>query len=147
MSADSNSIRILAVDDHALIRQGIVGLVADQSDMSVVAESSNGREAVQQFRAHCPDITLMDLQMPEMNGLDLPGTTRLGNARAELLLGVNFPDLAHVRACVKCLLGPVAALAKDAAAVTFCKKYGFLELPNVERRLFMPMSTIEALFK
>src|SRR6266403_5593530 len=70
MSADSNSIRILAVDDHALIRQGIVGLVADQSDMSVVAEASNGREAVQQFRAHCPDITLMDLQMPEMNGLD-----------------------------------------------------------------------------
>jgi DNA-binding NarL/FixJ family response regulator len=70
MSADSNSIRILAVDDHALIRQGIVGLVADQSDMSVVAEASKGREAVQQFRAHCPDITLMDLQMPEMNGLD-----------------------------------------------------------------------------
>jgi two-component system, NarL family, response regulator len=70
MSADSHSIRILAVDDHALIRQGIVGLVADQSDMSVVAEASNGREAVQQFRAHCPDITLMDLQMPEMNGLD-----------------------------------------------------------------------------
>jgi len=70
VSADSNSIRILAVDDHALIRQGIVGLVADQSDMSVVAEASNGREAVQQFRAYCPDITLMDLQMPEMNGLD-----------------------------------------------------------------------------
>jgi len=110
MSADSNSIRILAVDDHALIRQGIVGPVADQSDMSVVAEASNGREAVQQFRAHCPDITLMDLQMPEMNGLDLPDTTRLGNARAELLLGVNFPHLAHVRACVKRLLGPVAAL-------------------------------------
>jgi YesN/AraC family two-component response regulator len=64
MTADSNSIWILAVDDHALIRQGIVGLVADQSDMSVVAEASNGREAVQQFRAHCLDITLMDLQMP-----------------------------------------------------------------------------------
>jgi len=70
MSGDASSIRILAVDDHALIRQGIVGLVADQSDMSVVAEASNGREAIQQFRAHRPDITLMDLQMPEMNGLD-----------------------------------------------------------------------------
>jgi len=70
MSADSSSIRILAVDDHALIRQGIVGLVADQPDMSVVAEASNGREAIQQFRTHRPDITLMDLQMPEMNGLD-----------------------------------------------------------------------------
>jgi len=70
MSADPSSIRILAVDDHALIRQGIVGLVAGQSDMSAVAEASNGREAIQQFRTHRPDITLMDLQMPEMNGLD-----------------------------------------------------------------------------
>ncbi len=70
MSADPSPIRILAVDDHPLLRQGIAGLVADQSDMSLVAEASNGREAIQQFRAHRPDVTLMDLQMPEMNGLD-----------------------------------------------------------------------------
>ncbi len=63
-------IRILAVDDHPLLRQGIAALVADQSDISLVAEASNGREAIQQFRIHRPDITLMDLQMPEMNGLD-----------------------------------------------------------------------------
>ena len=70
MSADPNSIRILAVDDHPLFRKGIAGLVAVQPDMNLVAEASNGREAIQQFRAHRPDITLMDLQMPEMNGLD-----------------------------------------------------------------------------
>jgi len=70
MSVDSNSIRILAVDDHPLLRQGIAGLVAVQTDMSLVAEASNGREAIQQFRAHRPDVTLMDAQMPEMNGLD-----------------------------------------------------------------------------
>jgi DNA-binding NarL/FixJ family response regulator len=70
MSVDSNSIRILAVDDHPLLRQGIAGLVAVQTDMSLVAEASNGREAIQQFRAHRPDVTLMDTQMPEMNGLD-----------------------------------------------------------------------------
>src|SRR5258708_9678208 len=70
MSADPKSIRILAVDDHPLVRQGISGLIAVQSDMSLVAEASNGRDAIQQFRAHRPDITLMDLQMPEMNGLD-----------------------------------------------------------------------------
>jgi DNA-binding NarL/FixJ family response regulator len=58
------------VDDHALIRQGIAGLVAVQSDMNLVAQASNGREALQQFRSHRPDITLMDLQMPEMSGLD-----------------------------------------------------------------------------
>jgi DNA-binding NarL/FixJ family response regulator len=70
MSADPRQIRILVADDHPLLRQGIAGLVADQSDMILVAEASNGREAILQFRAHRPDITLMDLQMPEMNGLD-----------------------------------------------------------------------------
>ena len=70
MSAEAGPIRILAVDDHPVVRQGIAGLVAVHSDMSLVAEASNGREAIQQFRAHHPDVTLMDLQMPEMNGLD-----------------------------------------------------------------------------
>jgi YesN/AraC family two-component response regulator len=63
-------IRILAVDDHPIVRQGIAGLVGVQSDITVVAEAANGREAIQQFRAHGPDVTLMDIQMPEMNGLD-----------------------------------------------------------------------------
>ena len=70
MSADPSSIRILAVDDHVLLRDGIAALVAGQSDMSLVGQASNGREAIQQFRTHRPDVTLMDLQMPEMNGLD-----------------------------------------------------------------------------
>ena len=52
------------------LRQGIASLIADESDMTLVAEAANGREAIQQFRAHRPDVTLMDLQMPEMNGLD-----------------------------------------------------------------------------
>jgi DNA-binding NarL/FixJ family response regulator len=64
------AIRILLVDDHPLLRGGIVALVSGQADMQVVAECSNGREAIQQFRALRPDITLMDLQMPEMSGLD-----------------------------------------------------------------------------
>src|SRR3984957_12329901 len=63
-------IRVLAVDDHAVFRGGIAALVAHQSDMILVAEASNGREAIQQFRAHRPDVTLMDLQMQEMNGID-----------------------------------------------------------------------------
>jgi DNA-binding NarL/FixJ family response regulator len=70
MSAGPNPIRILAVDDHALLREGIAGLVAGQSDMNLVAQASNGREAIHQFRTHRPNITLMDLQMPEMNGVD-----------------------------------------------------------------------------
>jgi DNA-binding NarL/FixJ family response regulator len=63
-------IRVLAVDDHPLFRGGIVALVAHQPDMSLVGEASNGHEAIQQFRALRPDVTLMDLQMPEMNGVD-----------------------------------------------------------------------------
>ena len=66
----TSTIRILTVDDHPLLRQGIASLLAHESDMSVVAEAATGREAVQQFRIHRPDVTLMDLQLPEMNGLD-----------------------------------------------------------------------------
>lgn len=70
MSAGASSIRILAVDDHPLVREGISGLVAGQSDMKLVGEASNGREAIQEFRKHRPNVTLMDVQMPEMNGVD-----------------------------------------------------------------------------
>jgi DNA-binding NarL/FixJ family response regulator len=70
MSTGPSTIRILAVDDHPLVRQGIARLVDVHSDMTLVAEASNGRDAIQQFRAHHPDVTLMDLQMPEMNGID-----------------------------------------------------------------------------
>jgi DNA-binding NarL/FixJ family response regulator len=70
MSDDPARIRILCADDHPVVRQGIAGLIAVQPDMTMVAEAVNGREAIQQFRAHRPDIALMDLQMPEMNGFD-----------------------------------------------------------------------------
>src|SRR5215469_5463952 len=70
MTASSKSIRILVVDDHPLLRSGIAALLGSQEDMCLIAEASNGKEAVERFRAHRPDITLMDLQMPEMNGLE-----------------------------------------------------------------------------
>jgi DNA-binding NarL/FixJ family response regulator len=63
-------IRILLVDDHPLLREGIAALIGIQSDMQLTGEASNGREALEQFRAHHPDVTLMDLQMPEMSGID-----------------------------------------------------------------------------
>jgi DNA-binding NarL/FixJ family response regulator len=70
MSDATIQIRILIVDDHALLREGIAGLIADETDMTLVGEAANGREAIEQFRRHHPDITLMDLQMPKMSGLD-----------------------------------------------------------------------------
>jgi DNA-binding NarL/FixJ family response regulator len=63
-------IRVLSVDDHPLLREGIAELIGNQSDMQLIGEASNGREALEQFRKHHPDITLMDLQMPEMSGID-----------------------------------------------------------------------------
>ncbi|HEX2631252.1 MAG TPA: response regulator transcription factor [Bradyrhizobium sp.] len=81
MSDKSAQIRILAVDDHALVREGIAVLLGTEPGMVLVAEASNGREAIQQFRAHRPDIALMDLQMPEMNGLD-----------AIIAIRAEFPD-------------------------------------------------------
>ena len=81
MSDGSAPIRILAVDDHVLVRQGIAVLISSEPDLTLVAEASNGREAIQQFRAHRPDITLMDLQMPEMNGFD-----------AIIAIRAEFPD-------------------------------------------------------
>jgi two-component system, NarL family, response regulator len=70
MNTVPEPIRILSVDDHSLLREGIAALLSTQPDMRLVGEAANGREAIEQFRKHHPDITLMDLQMPEMSGLD-----------------------------------------------------------------------------
>jgi len=70
MSIDPRPIRILTVDDHALLRGGIAALVNAEPDMRLVAEASNGQEAIERFRLHRPDVTLMDLQMPGLNGID-----------------------------------------------------------------------------
>ena len=70
MSTETKTIRILTADDHALLRQGIAALLELEPDMELVAEAATGREAIDQFRRHRPDITLMDLQMPEMSGIE-----------------------------------------------------------------------------
>jgi len=70
MSSIPGLIRILAVDDHALLRKGLAATINAEPDMKLVAEASNGEEAIEKFRTHRPDITLMDIQMPGLNGIE-----------------------------------------------------------------------------
>jgi DNA-binding NarL/FixJ family response regulator len=99
MSTDPRLIRILTVDDHALLLEGIAALVNAESDMKVVAEASNGRQAIEQFRLQRPDVTLMDLQMPGLNGIEaiIGIRSEFSNARI-IVLTTYAGDVQVVRA-------------------------------------------------
>ena len=99
--SEERTIKVLAVDDHPVFRQGIASLIADQPDMTLVAEASNGREAIQQFRAHHPDITLMDLQMPEMNGIDAAITIRNEFPEARIIVLTTYTGDVQVLRALK----------------------------------------------
>jgi DNA-binding NarL/FixJ family response regulator len=101
MSEAAAVIRILAVDDHPLIREGIAHLIAHESDMRLVAEAESGVEAIRQFRAHRPDVTLMDLQMPEMSGLDAIIAIRSEFAQARIIVLTTFPGDVQVLRALK----------------------------------------------
>ena len=101
MSIDLKSIRILVVDDHPLLREGIAALIADQEDMKIVAEASSGHEAIEQFRKHKPDITLMDLQMPEGNGIDAMISVRSEFPHARFIVLTTYSGDVHVSRALK----------------------------------------------
>jgi DNA-binding NarL/FixJ family response regulator len=90
MTNDTRLIRILSVDDHPLLRSGIAALVGTQSDMQMVGEAANGNEAVQLHRELNPDVTLMDLQMPEMSGLDAIISIRTEQPAARIIVLTTF---------------------------------------------------------
>ena len=90
-------IRVLAADDHAIVRDGIARLIRTQSDMQLVAEASDGREAVAQFRNHQPDVTLMDLQMPNMSGIDAINAIRGEFPEARIVVLTTYAGDAQVK--------------------------------------------------
>lgn len=101
MNQDSARIRVLAVDDHPLLREGIAGLIADESDITLVAEAANGREAIDFFRSHRPDVTLMDLQMPEMNGVEATTAIRAEFPDARIIVLTTYTGDAQVALALK----------------------------------------------
>ncbi|HSI50574.1 MAG TPA: response regulator transcription factor [Ideonella sp.] len=90
-------IRVLTVDDHALLREGIASMLAQQPDLQVVAEAGNGREAVEAFRQHRPDVTLMDLQMPLMGGVEATLAIRAEWPQARIVALTTYKGDVQIR--------------------------------------------------
>src|SRR5262245_59572894 len=90
MSRELRLIRILTVDDHALLREGIAALVNAEPDMKLVAEASNGQDAIEKFRLHRPDVTLMDLQMPGLNGIEAINAIRSEFPNARIIVLTTY---------------------------------------------------------
>jgi DNA-binding NarL/FixJ family response regulator len=101
MPNDASAIRILAVDDHALLRNGIAALINAEPDMELVAEAANGHEAIAEFKKHRPDVTLMDLQMPEMSGIECIIAIRSDFPNARIIVLTTYPGDVQVTRALK----------------------------------------------
>jgi DNA-binding NarL/FixJ family response regulator len=107
----TKQIKILTVDDHPLLRQGIAAVIKGEKDMLIVGEASNGREAIQMFRSQRPDVTLMDLQMPDLNGIDAIVAIRQEHPQARIIVLTTYEGDALARRALKA--GVVGYLLKD----------------------------------
>jgi two-component system, NarL family, response regulator len=101
MSDEPSPIRILVADDQPVVREGVAALVGGQSDMQIVGQASNGREAIQQFRAQHPDIILMDIQMPLMSGLDALLAIRDEAPEVRIIMLTTYAGDAQVLRAIK----------------------------------------------
>jgi DNA-binding NarL/FixJ family response regulator len=107
----SETIRVLTVDDHQLLREGIAAVIENQEDMTLVAQASNGREAVESFRRLRPDVTLMDLRMPDMSGIEAIAAIRREFPDARIVVLTTYAGDAQAAAALKA--GAVGYLLKN----------------------------------
>jgi DNA-binding NarL/FixJ family response regulator len=98
---DQRKIRVFSVDDHPLLREGIAAIINSQPDMTLVAQASNGRDALQRFREHLPDVTLMDLRLPDMSGIDTVIAIRTEFADARIMMLTTFEGDAEIQRALK----------------------------------------------
>lgn len=126
MNPDTKPIRILTVDDHVLLRRGIASLVNAEPDMELVGQASTGREAIDQFRLHLPDVTLMDLQMPDMGGIE-----------AMIAIRGEFPDARII--VLTTYTGDVQVMRAFRAGAR-----GYLLKSNVHTELLNAIRTVHA---
>ena len=133
MNASSHPIRILAVDDHPLLRGGIAALIAAQPDMQLVAEASSGEEAVEQFRRHRPDIALMDLQMKGMSGIEAIIAIHAEFPAAKIIVLTNLEGDALAQRALKA--GAQAYLLKGSVRT---------DLPETVRSVYKGAKTIDS---
>jgi DNA-binding NarL/FixJ family response regulator len=101
VSSNSKPIQVLVVDDHPLLRDGIAALISTQADMTLVAEASTGREGIDRFRSHHPDVTLMDLQMSDLNGVDAILAIRAEFPAARIIVLTTYTGDALARSALK----------------------------------------------
>ena len=101
MNTDTKPIRILTADDHPLLRYGVAALIGAEPDMELVAQASTGREAIEQFRRHQPDVTLMDLQMPGMNGIEAIIAIRSEFPNARIIVVTTYSGDVQVTRALK----------------------------------------------
>ena len=99
--SENARIRILSVDDHPLMREGLAALINDAPDMTLVAEATNGREAIREFRAHHPDVTIMDLRLPDMSGIDALVAIRKEFPEARVVVLTTFEGDAEIARAFK----------------------------------------------
>jgi len=97
----TQAIRILTVDDHQLLREGIAAVLDGQPDMTLVGQASNGREAIEGFRQHRPDVTLMDLRMPDMSGIEAIAEIRAEFPNARIIVLTTYAGDVQAAAALK----------------------------------------------